>query len=221
MDQVLNFLTELSENNCREWFNDHKGEYFDAKSRFEDFVNEIIKGIYSFDKSIGIQEAKGCCYRIYRDTRFSNDKTPYKTWMSAYICPSGKKSGNPGYYIHLEAPETNYVGGNILAAGIHLPDTKVQRVIREGIYNNGEEFVQALKRGEKRGFILPLELSLKKVPPPFPKDSHFSEYLKLKDFCLEKRILDKKISVEGVVEDFKESKDFIAIIMKYIHTQQR
>ena len=83
---IFQFLKELSANNNREWFNSHREQYEVARSEFENLLTVIISRISLFDESIRGIEAKDCTYRIYRDTRFSEDKTPYKTHLRIYQC---------------------------------------------------------------------------------------------------------------------------------------
>ena len=87
---IFQFLKELSANNNREWFNSHREQYEVARSEFENLLTVIISRISLFDESIRGIEAKDCTYRIYRDTRFSEDKTPYKTHLGGYINAKGK-----------------------------------------------------------------------------------------------------------------------------------
>ena len=75
---IFQFLKELSANNNREWFNAHRKQYENARNEFENLLTVIISRISLFDESIRGIEARDCTYRIYRDTRFSEDKTPYK-----------------------------------------------------------------------------------------------------------------------------------------------
>ena len=93
MKTIIDYLSKLESNNNREWFNSHKSEYLDSKKQFDELVESIIREIRKFDDSIGLLTAADCTYRIYRDTRFSQDKSPYKTHLGAYIAPGGKKSG--------------------------------------------------------------------------------------------------------------------------------
>ena len=83
MREVLAFLNELALHNERPWFLAHKIEYQSAVERFNDLTARVIEGIRSFDDTIGPLTPKDCTYRIYRDIRFSKDKTPYKTSMWA------------------------------------------------------------------------------------------------------------------------------------------
>ena len=89
---IFQFLKEVSANNNREWFNAHKDLYEEARGEFENLLSAIITRISLFDESIRGVQVKDCTYRIYRDTRFSQDKTPYKTHLGGYIrCPACTK----------------------------------------------------------------------------------------------------------------------------------
>lgn len=99
---IFNFLRDIAANNNRPWFQEHKAEYEKAKAEFEKGVEEAINTISKFDPSISHLTVKDCCYRFYRDTRFSLDKSPYKRHFGAYISAHGKKSLHGGYYIHLQ-----------------------------------------------------------------------------------------------------------------------
>ena len=102
MKEIFDFLRRLRENNNREWFNEHKTEFLELKAGFEGWVGQLIGKIAEFDEEIRGLAVKDCVYRIYRDTRFSPDKTPYKTHMAAYICaPRGRSSVRAGYYGHV------------------------------------------------------------------------------------------------------------------------
>ncbi len=80
---IFQFLKDLAANNNREWFQGHKDEYLKAQKEFEELLTAIIARISLFDESIVGIQAKDCTYRIYRDTRFSSDKTPYKIRWAA------------------------------------------------------------------------------------------------------------------------------------------
>ena len=90
--EILDFLKRLSENNTREWFQEHKNEYQNAQSSFENLLADIIARISLFDESISHVRPHDCTYRIYRDVRFSADKSPYKNHIGGYINARGKKS---------------------------------------------------------------------------------------------------------------------------------
>lgn len=197
MDELFQFLKDLKQNNNREWFNDNKERYLKSKSVYEDLVQKIIYGICRFDASIGNVEVKESIFRIYRDTRFAHDKTPYKTHFGAFIVKGGKTNPRGGYYIHVE-PE-----GSLLSGGIWCPSPAMLKALRSDIYNNSEEFLEIVENKElKRHYIYDDE-KLTKVPPSFSGNSPVSEWLKNKRFCpvcyvsddffLDKNVVEKSI----------------------------
>ncbi|TDX86449.1 DUF2461 domain-containing protein [Epilithonimonas xixisoli] len=201
--ETLKFLSTLEINNNREWFNENKPLYLDAKANFENVVNEIIAEVAEFDESVERLEAKNCIFRIYKDTRFSKDKTPYKTNIGASLVEKGPKTLNhAGYYIHLEN------GKSFLAGGVYMTEPKNLKAIREAISSDGETFLKILN---KKSFKDVLELQgtkLVKVPQGFDKENPMGDYLKFKQFTVfhplsDKEVLDKDF-VKNTVKVLKE-----------------
>ena len=91
-EQIIEFLTELRSHNNREWFQDNKNRYDALRKVFIDEVQDLIGRISLFDPEVAGLEAKDCLFRIYRDIRFSPDKTPYKCHFAAYISQGGRAS---------------------------------------------------------------------------------------------------------------------------------
>lgn len=109
---TLNFLRELSIHNERDWFSENRKRYETAvKAPFKAFVEEVIGACSEREPIFEGLESKHCIFRINRDTRFSKDKRPYKTHVSAGIAPGGKKSGDPGLYLHFDAEKLMIGGG--------------------------------------------------------------------------------------------------------------
>ena len=103
---TLPFLQELTVNNNRPWFNDHKDRWLAIKADFEVFTQALIDEMVKYDDTLVGLTAKNSVYRIYRDTRFSADKTPYKTHIACFLSSWGpKNSGVPGYYFQLGTEE--------------------------------------------------------------------------------------------------------------------
>lgn len=177
MKQVLDFLTELENNNNREWFNDHKEQYKIVNQICKDFAEKLIESIAQFDTSIRGVTVADSTYRIYRDTRFSPDKTPYKNHIGIYICRGGKKSGYAGYYIHLQGNDKC-----ILASGLHCLEPKIIKSVREDIDLNGSRFTEALRQAS--GFEIDTQTQLKRMPKGYIESHPNAQYLKLKDFIL-------------------------------------
>ena len=201
--ETFKFLSTLEINNNREWFNENKPLYLEAKANFENVVNEIIAEVAEFDESVERLEAKNCIFRIYKDTRFSKDKTPYKTNIGASLVEKGPKTLNhAGYYIHLEK------GKSFLAGGVYMTEPKNLKAIREAISSDGETFLKILN---KKSFKDVLELQgtkLVKVPQGFDKENPMGDYLKFKQFTVfhplsEKEVLDKNF-VKNTVKVLKE-----------------
>jgi uncharacterized protein (TIGR02453 family) len=207
MREVIDFLRELRENNNRDWFEANKPRYREVQATIGDFAARLIGGIASFDPSVRGLEVKDTTYRIYRDTRFSNDKTPYKHHVGVYVCPGGKKSGNAGYYFHIEPEGEGMMGGNFLTSGLYLPEPAVLKSVREEIAEDGERFLAALKKA--KGFALALESSLKRMPQGYPVDHPMGEYLKLRDIYVQKQVGEDYLLspdlLKNVVEDFRKT----------------
>ena len=187
MKQVLRYLHSLSLHNDRTWFEVHKADYLKAKGTVAALAERLIAGISSFDDSIGPLSVSDCTYRIYRDVRFSKDKSPYKTHIGIFVNRGGKKSGYSGYYFHIDG------GGNhLLAVGNYFTEPRVLKVLREDIELGGGDFRRILE-GLAPGLALETESALKKVPKGFPADSPDAEFFKLRNFCLVQNLDDSFI----------------------------
>jgi uncharacterized protein (TIGR02453 family) len=200
---VLDFLARLGENNNREWFQKNKKQYEEAKHEVESFVNSVIPALAKFDDSVKFVEAKDCLFRIFRDVRFSKDKSPYKTNMGAWICRTGRKGPGPGYYIHLQP------GESFLAAGVYMPEPDQLKRIRKEIYYNVNEFTTILadKKLKKYAGALSEIDKTKLAPKDFPKDFPGIDLLKHKHYILSYPVTDKIVEAddfhEVVVAAFK------------------
>ena len=217
METTLHFLKKLKINNNREWFDSNKTEYLASKEIFEEFVSELIKGINKFDKKVSLDlKPKDCTFRIYKDVRFSKDKTPYKNNMSASINPGGKKSNIPGYYFHLE-PD-----GCFLAGGVYMPMPDVLKAIRQEIDYNPLPLINILKSASfKKEFNgLDEEDKLKNPPKGFNKDHAHSEILKNKHFIVsrkfENKVILKKEGLSKTLDSFKAMYPFLDYLRKAI-----
>ncbi|MEI6410461.1 MAG: DUF2461 domain-containing protein [Bacteroidota bacterium] len=131
----LQYLYELNQNNNKDWFDKNKTRYENAvKKPWEQTVAAVIERIRSFDPSIQAN-AKDCIHRIYRDTRFSADKTPYKNNVGAIVTRTGKKDMEyPGYYLHVE------FGTLMLGGGAYFLEKESLHRVRTAIAQDPEEF---------------------------------------------------------------------------------
>ena len=184
MKTVIDFLRLLKENNNRQWFNENKQLYLEAQARFNRYVEQLLDIMKQGDDSLEGLQVKDCTYRIYRDVRFSQDKSPYKTHMGAYICPGGKKSGFAGYYFHIGVGGHGYPDGHMLAVGDYICEPQVLKILREDIQDYGQIFDDIVRNKADNNFMLDDSYKLKKVPKGFDKESPWADYLKYKVFCL-------------------------------------
>ncbi len=202
MKEVISFLKELKKNNNKEWFNENKAKYENARERFLNLIEIIISEVSGFDKSLGNLSPKETLFRIYRDTRFSKDKTPYKTNMGAYLAKGGRKGILAGYYIHIE-PGKSFAGG-----GVYMPDKDVLSSIRHKIYSDTGSF-KAILNDKK--FAAMFELmdfdKLKRPPKGFDPDFPDIELIKFKSYAVGHNLTDAEISskesVRKIMDVFK------------------
>lgn len=89
INSVLDFISDLIQNNNREWFAENKKRYDEARAYFEQISSKLVVEIAGFDKELAHVEAKDCIFRIYRDIRFSHDKTPYKNHFGVFMAAGG------------------------------------------------------------------------------------------------------------------------------------
>lgn len=209
---IIRFLTELSANNHKTWFDANRNWYQDVKAEFTEFTEQLIARIAAFDaRCVGLT-VRDCTYRINRDIRFSPDKRPYKTHMGAYICPQGKKSGMAGYYFHLQAPEVDYLSGNLLAVGAYNPTPEELHSIRQEIYDNTADFKADLTKANPFRLETGDNDRLKKNPKGFPDDFADMELLKYKSYCLVRDLpieeIDPNDLLDWVTGQFKPTYDF-------------
>ena len=215
MKEILHFLFLLKNNNNREWFNENKQLYEDAKNKFEDFVNILIPNIKEFDKEINVTSAKECTYRIYRDVRFAKNKEPYKPNMGAYISMGGKKSKFAGYYFHLEH-EGSFAGG-----GIYSPEPKVLKLVRDDIFHAPQSIKTVLNNKKfKNTFPVMYGDKLKTAPRGFPKDFSDINLLNYKNYVVVKNLKNEDILsnnfFENLLETFKTQKPLNDYLNKVI-----
>ena len=213
MKTIIPFLKDLTKNNNKEWFAANKPRYKAIQEEVNAFTERLIASIAKFDPTIAGLTAKDCTYRIYRDTRFSNDKTPYKTHIGIYICKGGKCSGKAGYYFHIEPKTNGWLGGSMLAVGLYHPEPAILKSVREDILCNGAAFVKTIKAAKNFDWDSDDEERLSRPPKGFPAESPYIEYIKQKNFSLvqafdEKLLADPERLLAFCVKEFKTTKAF-------------
>jgi uncharacterized protein (TIGR02453 family) len=216
--EILSFLSSLEKNNNREWFEKNKERYLSAKKSFDDFVLALIQTGKSIDPEIGYLEPKDCTYRIYRDVRFSKEKTPFKNNFGAYICKGGKNSDWAGYYFHLEPSES------FIAGGKYQPQGPALKAIREAIFYEPENFRAILEKPSfKKHFPAIMGETLKTAPQGYPKDHPDIDLLKYKAYAvyqpLSPHMLKSPDLLNEITSAWKELKtlnDFLNKAMEHV-----
>lgn len=192
---TLDFLADLRENNTREWFEANRKRYEAAKKDIEQGVNQLIAGVAAFDPNIVGLEAKAVMFRIFKDVRFSKDKSPYKTNLGAWIAGGGKNSMFAGYYLHVE-PD----GKSFLAGGSYMPPANVLKAIREAIDYDHEGLQEILdEKAFKKNFGTLGGEVLKTTPKGYEKDHPAIDLLRHKSFVVTHAASDKEITSAAFV----------------------
>ncbi|MBK1895504.1 DUF2461 domain-containing protein [Chryseobacterium paridis] len=205
--KTFDFLKKLSKNNNREWFNENKSIFTESQENVIAFLEDLIKEMSGFDGELAKIDAKKALFRIYRDTRFSKDKIPYKTNFGASL-GMGKGSQKGGYYLHLEP------GKSFVAGGIYMPESSVLKEVRKEISLYGDDFIKIVNNKDFKKYFpeLDQEDKLKKIPQGFEKEDPMGEYLKLKNFIVVYKVKDEivldKNAAKELTKIFKLMKPF-------------
>lgn len=196
MEEIIEFLRRLAAHNEREWFNAHKEEYLRVKDEVESFAEKLISGVAEFEPMAALLKPADCLYRIYRDTRFSNDKRPYKNHIGIYVNPhGGKKSEFCGYYLHIE-PDNCLVGG-----GAWCPEAPLLKEYRKEIYSNIEEYLGIIQNPEFEAVYSPyMQDELKSAPKGYPKDWEYIDLLKPRSFTVSARLTEQDMCSKQAIE---------------------
>ena len=195
-EKSLRFLQLLKQNNNREWYHANKNLYLDAKTEFEQVTEILLHEMQGIDKSLAGLLPKDCIFRIFRDVRFSKDKSPYKINFGAFLTSGGRKAGNAGYYLHIQP------GGSFIAGGVYMPPAPVLKAVRQEIFEHADEFKGIIRSlQEKSKFEEMFGDKLRSAPKGFPKDFEDIDLLKYKSYGLSKSIPDKAFKKEFILQD--------------------
>lgn len=199
MKEVLSFLKNLAANNNREWFAANKDTYRRIKSVSDLLAERFIAAIAEADPEAARLSVSDCTYRIYRDTRFSPDKTPYKTHIGIFVNPpAGKKSPTSGYYLHIEP------GNSMIAAGNICHPAPILKAIRQSIFDNIDEYLAIVESADfKKYFPRVGENPLKTAPKGFPKDWKYLDYIRPRDFVTSMSLSDSQIISARLIDNLR------------------
>ena len=188
---TLDFLTELEANNDKAWFDAQRGRYQQQlREPFVRFIRDVTPHLQAVSRHYRGDDRLngGSLFRIHRDTRFSNNKLPYKTWGGArFWHDEGGRGGSPVYYLHVQ-PDNSFMG-----AGVWHPDADTLRRIRHFLHHNPNTWLDLVS---DPAFCKRFELggdSLKRMPRGFEPDDPVAEHLKRKDFVISTRLSDADV----------------------------
>ena len=187
---ILNYLSDLNENNNREWYHAHKAEYKAANAEFEELIQALILRIGEFDSSVLHHEPKSLTFKLMRDTRFSHDKSPYNPAFRAHISSQGKLPVPVGYYLMVKPGDRSFLGGGLFADMFK----DATAMVRNYIVKNGEELENVIHDSEFQEYFTVQGSSLKNVPAGYDKEHPQAEYLKFKSWYLEYPIKDEELN---------------------------
>jgi uncharacterized protein (TIGR02453 family) len=208
--ETLSFLTEIVENNNREWFALNKDRYETAKADVILFIDELIPLLAATDPEFPLEtQGKKCLMRIYRDIRFSKNKNPYKNNYGISFNVKGSKG--PEYYLHLQP------GNSFFAGGYWMPEAADLKNIREEIDYNTSEFLEIINAENFTSmFSLRKEDTLKKAPKGYDPEHPQIELLKLKSFIAFFPIKDEELFNPVITKHLKKAFEGIYPFVQFL-----
>lgn len=212
MKTIISFLKDLQKNNNKEWFDANRDRYQESKEHMLFFTELLIQEIHKVDPEIPLLSPKDCLFRIFRDVRFSNDKTPYKTHMGSFIARGGRKSKRAGYYVHIE-PGNSFLGG-----GIWCPQPPELKAIRSEIFEHPEDFKEIIEAPKFKKYFPEIQgEKLKTAPKGFPKDFEEIELLRPKSYAFGFQVNDQKVLGEDFVGLIVDAFQELARVNQYLN----
>ena len=212
--KLFGFLKDLAENNNREWFKEHQDTYETyVREPALDFINDFAKPLEGISTQFVADSRKvgGSLFRIQRDTRFSQDKTPYKENTGMHFRHAMAKDAHaPGFYLHFQPGEC------FMGVGLWRPETKVAYRIRQHIDDDRTGWKKA-SRGKQFTDVFSLEgESLARPPKGYDPEHPLIEDLKRKDFIASTRLTQRQITSDQFLEDFTDKCKRAAPFMRFL-----
>ncbi|MBD5250468.1 MAG: DUF2461 domain-containing protein [Barnesiella sp.] len=216
MPRLFAFLRKLGRHNDREWFHAHKAEYDDLRAAWIADLDRLISCMSAYEPDMAAQSGKDVTYRIYRDTRFSQDKTPFKLHFAALLSPYGKRTCMAADYLHVGVNGSMTENG--CYGGLWMPESDVLKKVRKAIVDNIEEFEEII-HDPRLVAVAGTELigdSLKTVPKGWERDHPYAHLIRMKEYGKFAPMTEKDFSTPSWVERaaeifqiFKPFNDFI------------
>jgi uncharacterized protein (TIGR02453 family) len=178
--EALTFLRSLARHNDREWFQPRKAQFeAELKEPMLAVIRKVTEAMLDFAPSF-VRPAEKCLFRIYRDTRFSNDKRPYKSHVAAWWSHQGlEKTSGAGYYFHVNPKEV------IVAAGAYMPEKDQLSQIRHWLLDHHQEFRKLLQSpGVRKHFVEFEGNPLTRPPKGFPSEHPSMDLIRCRQWGL-------------------------------------
>lgn len=193
-NENFKFLKALAQNNDRDWFTKNKSEYQIHHERMISFADELLIKMNQHD-NIETLNGKKSLHRIYRDVRFSKDKSPYKShWGGGFKRATKLLRG--GYYYHIQPNRKSFIGG-----GFWAPNKEDLLRIRHDISNNASDLREIIANSDFISTFGQLKgEQLKSSPKGFDKDHPDIDLLRYKQFIIGKQFTDKEVLADDFIE---------------------
>jgi uncharacterized protein (TIGR02453 family) len=212
--ECIRFIKQLKRNNNREWFEKHREEFEqNAKIPMLSFIAALQPHFARFAPEFDLNP-KRSIFRVYRDIRFSSDKTPYKTHIAAHFVLRGRPKGfiGSGYYIQIE-PGEFFVGG-----GIYLPDGDQLKKIRNAIATHGEEFLSIVENRRFKKRFAPYDWSkLQRVPKGYNANHPMADWLMFKQFFVGVSLPESKCYHESLLDETAQICEEAAPLVRFLN----
>jgi uncharacterized protein (TIGR02453 family) len=214
MQKILDFLSQLAQNNQKGFLDENRETYQEAKNIFKAFLEKLILNVGIFDEDIKLLQPEKCIFRINRDVRFSNDKSPYKTNFGASLQKGGKKTGFAGYYFHIEPNHKSF-----LAGGLYMPPNQVLVKVRQEIDYNFESFKNIIEDTIFKNYFGNIEgESLKKAPKGYEIDNPAIDFIKMKSFTVWHRFNDKDLLQDNLLQNITQGCKIMKPFLDFLNT---
>jgi uncharacterized protein (TIGR02453 family) len=198
---TFTFLKGIKKHNDKEWFEENKAVYKTARAEFVELLNAFALDIATFDPAVAkaVKQDKEVVktFRIYRDVRFSNNKTKYKTNLSGYVSADVKNPDEPVYYLSVQPGESSFFGG-----GLYSPERMMLNAIRDKIEAHPKALFKVEKNAEfKKYFAINRTGGLKTAPRGYDAEHEAIEYLRLKGLTAHMEVSDKQLKNPKMLQE--------------------
>jgi len=213
LEPTLTFLADISKNNNKPWFEQHRPAYEAAREAFERFTDALIDEFRIADDLRDLT-AKDCISRIYRDIRFSKDKSPYKNHMWATIAPGGKKATRMGYHFAIQ-PQ----GRSMIASGMWEPTAEQLANFRQAIDHNAAKFRQIVAEKTFTDYFNRIEgEKLKTAPQGYDRNHPDIDLLQYKQVLVVHYFTDQQVLANDFLDQVEAGCRAMRPFVDYLNT---